>query len=215
VIKSYSCLSIVLIQIKKIELALEAFIKVCQQFSDKKNQFQLIVAGGYDSSVIDNVTYLNKLKNLATMNNLGFEVLTKEDRDLKWSTEPVVFLPDVSEKHKIQLLKSCLMLLYTPSYEHFGIVPVEAMLLERPVIAVNNGGLLETITTDKTTGFLCNPNANEFAEAMCTLINNDDLVKRMGKNGRRRVIDQFSIEKLTSHLDQLLKRTLNETKKIQ
>jgi hypothetical protein len=39
------------------------------------------------------------------------------------------------------------------------------------VIGVNNGGLLETITVDKNNGILCEPNGEEFAKAMETLLN--------------------------------------------
>jgi len=45
-------------------------------------------------------------------------------------------------------------LLYTPDREHFGIVPLEAMQLGLPVIAVNTGGPTETIR-HQTTGYLC------------------------------------------------------------
>jgi alpha-1,3/alpha-1,6-mannosyltransferase len=61
-------------------------------------------------------------------------------------------------------------LLYTPPNEHFGIVPLEvscllfplslttsslqAMSLGTPVIAVNNGGPLETVLHN-VTGYLC------------------------------------------------------------
>lgn len=38
------------------------------------------------------------------------------------------------------LLQNCLAVLYTPEREHFGIVPVEAMYNEAPVIACNSGG---------------------------------------------------------------------------
>jgi len=84
-------------------------------------------------------------------------------------------------------------------------VPVEAMLAERPVIGVNNGGLLETITTDTRNGFLCNSNSEEFADAMYTLATNENLVVQMGKNGRQRAIENFSLQLLGSHLDQILK----------
>lgn len=45
-------------------------------------------------------------------------------------------------------------LLYTPDREHFGIVPLEAMYQQCPVIAVNSGGPKETILHGLT-GYLC------------------------------------------------------------
>ena len=47
--------------------------------------------------------------------------------------------------------------------EHFGIVPIEAMYSELPVIAVNDGGPTETVV-DGLTGFLCKPDPESFAE---------------------------------------------------
>lgn len=38
------------------------------------------------------------------------------------------------------LLQNCLAVLYTPEREHFGIVPVEAMYNQAPIIACNSGG---------------------------------------------------------------------------
>jgi glycosyltransferase involved in cell wall biosynthesis len=37
-------------------------------------------------------------------------------------------------------LQNCVGVLYTPEREHFGIVPIEAMYNEAPVIACNSGG---------------------------------------------------------------------------
>ena len=47
----------------------------------------------------------------------------------------------------------------------FGIVPIEAMYMNRPVVAVSSGGLLETVQNG-VTGFLCNPDVKSFALAM-------------------------------------------------
>jgi alpha-1,3/alpha-1,6-mannosyltransferase len=90
----------------------------------------LVCAGGYDPSVPHNVKTLEELKELSQRNGLAYELLSKDDRTKQWTDKSVVFLTDVTEIQKIQLLKSCLVLLYTPSNEHFGIVPVEAMLSE-------------------------------------------------------------------------------------
>ena len=48
----------------------------------------------------------------------------------------------------------CHALLYTPSGEHFGIVPLEAMHCRLPVVAVNDAGPKESVA-DGVTGFLC------------------------------------------------------------
>ena len=46
---------------------------------------------------------------------------------------------------KVSLLRRSTAVLYTPCNEHFGIVPVEAMYLGRPVIATNSGGELSDL----------------------------------------------------------------------
>jgi len=71
------------------------------------------------------------------------------------------------------------LIIYTPTGEHFGIVPVEAMFLYTPVLAVNNGGPTETIINKKT-GFLCPPEKEIFAESMEFAINNPEIIKEMG-----------------------------------
>lgn len=50
-----------------------------------------------------------------------------------------------SDAEKVALLRRCKCLLYTPSNEHFGITPLEAMYCKRAVIAVGSGGPLETV----------------------------------------------------------------------
>lgn len=74
------------------------------------------------------------------------------------SKNHVRFIRSFTDAEKRQLLKECTAVIYTPSHEHFGIVPLETMASVRPVIAVNNGGPLETVI-HKETGFLCEPSA--------------------------------------------------------
>lgn len=52
-----------------------------------------------------------------------------------------------------QFVSNSVALIYTPTDEHFGIVPLEAMMLQRPVIAHNSGGPKETVVP-KLNGFL-------------------------------------------------------------
>ena len=54
-----------------------------------------------------------------------------------------------------------LCLLYTPMEEHFGIVPLEAMSVGTPVIAVDSGGPKETVENEET-GCLCSSSSKVF-----------------------------------------------------
>ena len=93
---------------------------------------------------------------------------------------------------RCSLLKHSLCLLYTPENEHFGIVPVEAMYCQTPVIACNSGGPLESVENNKT-GFLLNSDdIKSWAQKMRFLLENRKDAKKMGTHGRKRVINLFS-----------------------
>ena len=61
----------------------------------------------------------------------------------------VEFLGRVSDEEKWALLANCTALINTQK-EDFGIVPLEAMAVGRPVIAYNFGGALETVIEGET-----------------------------------------------------------------
>ena len=90
----------------------------------------LVMAGGYDSQNTENIEHYKELTDIVDAEGLG---------------DGITFLRSFSDAQKIALLERCNCLLYTPSNEHFGIVPIESMYCRRPVIAVNSGGPLETV----------------------------------------------------------------------
>jgi glycosyltransferase involved in cell wall biosynthesis len=79
-----------------------------------------------------------------------------------------------------------------PSHaEAFGIVVIEAMAMERPVVSTNCDGVLD-IVVDGLTGIYVNPrNARQLASAIERLGNDTELREKMGKAGRRRVEELF------------------------
>ena len=120
----------------------------------------------------------------------------------------VIFKRSMSDRDKVRLLKTSKGLIYTPSGEHFGIVPVEAMYMRLPVIAVNNGGPTETVV-DGETGYLCQPDPESFANAMNKLIEGgDQLKKTLGDNGHQRVLQNFSFDAFALKLDFFVKQVL-------
>lgn len=80
----------------------------------------------------------------------------------------VMFVQSFTDTERSALLAAACSVVYTPTNEHFGIVPLEAMSAERPVLACNSGGPRESVLHG-TTGLLAEPQPDAFARAMAQL----------------------------------------------
>ncbi|KAK5955627.1 Alpha-1,3-mannosyltransferase-like protein [Knufia fluminis] len=133
---------------KDIGLAIRAYSRVSDE--ERKNT-RLILAGGYDQRVSENVSYHNELVQMTVEAGLKYATAKTVPTALAIPEEiQVLFLLSIPEAFKATLLENATLLLYTPKNEHFGIVPVEAMKYGVPVLASNTGGPLETILDGKT-----------------------------------------------------------------
>ncbi|CAN6249927.1 unnamed protein product [Urochloa humidicola] len=159
---------------KNLDLVISAFALL--RSGDALQDATLTIAGGYDMRLKENVDYLEELKRLAVTEGVSGQVK---------------FVTSCSTSERNELLSNCLCVLYTPTDEHFGIVPLEAMAAHKPVIACNSGGPVETVVNE-VTGFLCDPAPAEFSKAMLKLVCDHDLALRMGKQARDHVVQKFS-----------------------
>lgn len=100
---------------------------------------------------------------------------------------------------KASLIAHSSGLVYTPTNEHFGIVPLEAMALGKPVIADNTGGPRESIIPGET-GYLCDT-WEEYGSAMIELFEGGDLGEKMGKKGSQRVEEVFSFDSFSKQVN--------------
>lgn len=174
---------------KNLPLALKAFKMLERNLTKQEwDKAHLVLAGGYDWRNLENVEHYDELTVICE--NLGLR-------------DKVTLLRSPTDDMKIKLLNRCRMLLYTPTNEHFGIVPLEAMYLSRPVIAVKSGGPLETIVHEQT-GFLCDSSPEDFANAATLIIKDQKLGEKMGEMGRTRVRQRFSFEAFTEKLNQIV-----------
>ncbi|XP_042042858.1 alpha-1,3/1,6-mannosyltransferase ALG2-like isoform X1 [Salvia splendens] len=175
---------------KHIELAISAFAMLYnsqQEFlrGDKREELSLVIAGGFDKRLRENVEYLEELKNLAEREGVS-------DR--------VQFITSCSTPERNTLLSQCLCVLYTPKDEHFGIVPIEAMAAHKPVIACNSGGPVESIKNG-VTGYLCEPTPQDFSAAMSNFVRDPQLSTAMGMEARQHVVELFSTKTFGHHLN--------------
>jgi alpha-1,3/alpha-1,6-mannosyltransferase len=93
---------------------------------------------------------------------------------------------------------------YTPLHEHFGIVPLEAMLVGTPVLAANEGGPTETVISGQTGWLRDVTKVQDWTEVMRIALEDgegEERLKEMGKWGRDRVVAEFSKEKLAERLE--------------
>jgi glycosyltransferase involved in cell wall biosynthesis len=79
---------------------------------------------------------------------------------------------------------------------------MEYMALGKPVVATDHGGTCE-IVIDNETGFLVNPKRiDEVVNKIEFFLNNNGIAKEMGNNGKKRLYNEFGIEKMTArHLE--------------
>ncbi|KAI9774002.1 MAG: Alpha-1,3-mannosyltransferase-like protein [Geoglossum umbratile] len=186
---------------KDVGLAIKAFAGL----SDKeKGVARLVVAGGYDPRVQENVAYHKDLVSLSE--SLGLKAATTNNFITSLSVPTdinVLFLLSIPASLKSSLLHAAMLLVYTPSHEHFGIVPLEAMLAGTPALAASNGGPLETILDGKT-GWLRSPTAvNEWTAVMHHVLSGcsaEDL-QEMARAGRKHVEREFSERRMAERLD--------------
>jgi glycogen(starch) synthase len=142
--------------------------------------------------------YLTNLVNYMRLNNyvkFRFEFLPEEERILHYAACDVAVFPS--------------------HYEPFGIVALEAMSMEKPVVvgAAGVSGMREIVVCcgDDQCGFHIDPsNPTDIAWGITSALESPEKRKWLGKNGRRRVLDEFTWDKIAERTlelyEQIIKR---------
>ena len=131
--------------------------------------------------------------------------------NLKKERDGIILISEMLPRDKVKVLYSHARVFACPSlYEPFGIINLEAMSCETPVVGSAVGGIPEIIVEGKTGNLIelesisrtnFNPKNPEkfqkdFASKINALLDDENLAKSMGKEGRKRVLDIFSWESI-------------------
>lgn len=113
----------------------------------------------------------------------------------------VVFHGAVPERLKPELYRrSTIVAVPSILNESFGIVALEGMASGRPVVATRHGGLAEIIEHGRT-GLLVKPGSSEeLASSLLLLLQDSQLRKRLGENGRRVAVERYSWDVVLTRL---------------
>lgn len=93
--------------------------------------------------------------------------------------------------------------------EGFPYTVLESMSCGIPVVATDVGGVTEAL--DENCGFICKPkDYNEIGNKVIALLENEALRKQMGENARKRVIQNFTIDKFIAAYERIYKEVANK-----
>jgi len=83
--------------------------------------------------------------------------------------------------------------------EPFGLLPIEAQACGLPVVAIAEGGYLDTVKNNET-GFLVRPNAEELARTLTTLLANNKRIEMVGKSAHTSVLANWTWQQSAKNL---------------
>ncbi len=124
-------------------------------------------------------------------------------------SEQVKFLGKIPNTDLPQTMANLDIIVIPSLSESFGVVAVEALACEKPVIASDVGGLPEIIINNET-GLLAEPkNPEDISKKIKELINDSVLSKRLSLAGREFVLKKYEWSKNVDQMYDFYKKCLN------
>jgi glycosyltransferase involved in cell wall biosynthesis len=109
-------------------------------------------------------------------------------------------LANIRDKHLVRLYNQARVVVYAPIREPSGLVPLEAMACDTPVVGVREGGVPESIVHQHT-GLLVERDPAQFAAAIQHLLSNPSLASEYGRNGREHVLRNWTWDESVATLE--------------
>jgi len=146
---------------------------------DKHPESKLVVVG--TGELQDYLVRLSGHLRLKDKVKFRFEFISEPERIVHYAAADVVVFPSL--------------------YEPFGIVALEAMAMKKPVVVGARGvsGFRESVIPygPDQTGYHINPyDPADIAWGINNVLDNPDRARKMGENGRRRVLKEFTWDKV-------------------
>jgi glycosyltransferase involved in cell wall biosynthesis len=176
-----------LVGVKGVDKLVMAMPHILQKIPNAK----LVIVGLGDlQDYLVNLVRMMKLQDVVKFN---FEFIPEEERILHYAACEVAVFPSL--------------------YEPFGIVALEAMSMERPVVvgAAGVSGMREIVIPcgEEQCGYHINPNnPADIAWGVVSALENPERRKWLGKNGRRRVLNEFTWDKIAEKTIELYERVI-------
>lgn len=177
--------------IKGHEEFVEAAPIILREFPRAK--FLMVGPGWYEEGAGDR--YMQKIIN--RVNELGLE-------------KAIIFTGYRSNVSEI--LRDVDVAVQAPIIENLG-GTVESLLMQRPLVATRVGGIPDAVR-DGETGILVEPsNAEDLSRGILQMLQNPPEAERMARNGRRLMLERFSLSRAVDDLHGLYRHSLLKRKR--
>lgn len=160
---------------KGIDVTLRALPEVVERYPDL---IYVIAGKGTYGNALMELT-----RNLGIQRNVHFAgYISEEEKKALYELANLFVMPNREEGHG--------------EVEGFGIVFLEANFFGKPVIGGCSGGAAEAVIHGET-GLLVSPeDPSAVASAILTLLENEELARRLGRQGQRRVVNEMNYQQI-------------------
>ncbi len=140
----------------------------------------------------------------------GFNFFEKAREYFPFGTNTLTiesFAKRVSDAELVKIYNQSKIVIALAINEPFGLIPLEAMACGTPVIAVAEGGYMESVIDGKT-GYLVSRNEKALAERVSYLLKNEKEREQMGENARLEMQKNWTWDKSARKIERVFLRVL-------
>lgn len=140
----------------------------------------------------------------------GYDLLKKTLKLFKKSPKVKMLLGEdriLTDEQLVKEYNKTKITLVLSRNEPFGLIPIESMACGVPVVALNEGGLRESVVNGET-GYLVGANERKIKNKIGLLLENEILRKKISKNSRNWILEKFTWEKSAERFMNIIKQNL-------
>jgi glycogen synthase len=143
------------------------------------------------------------------------EYLTNLTRTMRLENYVRFCFDFIPEEERINHYAACDIAVFPSYYEPFGIVALEAMSMEKPVVvgAAGVSGMREIVICcgDEQCGYHIDPNnPTDIAWGVTSALESPEKRQRLGKNGRKRVLAEFTWTRIAEKTIELYEKIIKK-----
>jgi len=122
----------------------------------------------------------------------------------------VINIDDFKESDKPSLYRDCDIFVLPSNVESFGIVFLEAWMCGKPVIGCRTGPVASVVSEGQDGLLVPYGDAEGLAKAIMRLMADESLCRKLGQNGRQKVLRQYTWDRIISKVESIYQMLVQE-----